>query len=265
MRQVTAVKTAAVSSIDEAVARGVTSIADGGTDTVTGLVATVPTAITYKITNAGTELLTRGDITLGTPTNCTVTIATDWTVVQPTVDAAGSAGTLTTSGDMPGNVPVAGYATFAVTITPAVAGAWSCTISVPNNTAAKNPYNWTMSGTAAAYAAEIAVTRSSTPVADGDTDSAAGTVHAVATVLTYVIANSGTAPLTLSAVTLGSLTNCTATATTDPTAPVATSGSTNMVIEVTPAAAGAWSFTVSKPNNDADENPYNWTVSGTAT
>ena len=83
---------------------------------------------------------------------------------------------------------------------------------------------------------------------------------------TYTIANTGNVALTITnPVTIAGLVNCTATVATAPAASVAAAGTTTLVITVTPTAAGAFSFTVSVVNNDADENPYNWTVSGTGT
>ena len=51
---------------------------------------------------------------------------------------------------------------------------------------------------------------------------------------------------------------------TQPAASVAAGNSTGLVVTVTPTAAGAWSFNLSVGNNDSNENPYNWSVSGTA-
>jgi hypothetical protein len=112
-----------------------------------------------------------------------------------------------------------------------------------------------------AMAPELDVTRSGTAVADGGTDSVTGTVAGVATSLTYTLTNSGSAALTITgATTVVNQRNCTATVITQPTGSVAAGGSTSVVVSVTPTAAGTGSFTLSTPNNDADENPYDWTV-----
>jgi hypothetical protein len=66
-------------------------------------------------------------------------------------------------------------------------------------------------------------------------------------------------------VTLGVQTNCTATVTTQPGAEIAAAATSDLVVAVTPAAVGTWSFTLSVDNSDPNENPYNWTVGGTAT
>jgi hypothetical protein len=112
-----------------------------------------------------------------------------------------------------------------------------------------------------AMAPELDVTRSGTAVADGGTDSVTGTVAGVATSLTYTLTNSGSAALTITGpTTVANQSNCTATVITQSAGSVAAGGSTSLVVSVTPTAAGAWSFTLSTPNNDADENPYDWTV-----
>ncbi len=115
-------------------------------------------------------------------------------------------------------------------------------------------------------APELDITRGATAVADAGTDTVSGTVVATETTLTYTLTNSGTTALGVTPpVTIGALpTNCTATVTTQPGAEIAAAATSDLVVSVTPSAVGAWSFTVSVENTDLNENPYNWTVSGTA-
>ena len=47
------------------------------------------------------------------------------------------------------------------------------------------------------------------------------------------------------------------------TTPVTPAGSTTFTIRFTPTGAGAKVATLSIPNDDADENPYNWYITGT--
>lgn len=111
---------------------------------------------------------------------------------------------------------------------------------------------------------EMAVSRSGA-LADGGTDSVSGTVAGSGTQLTYMIANSGSGALSLTVpVMVGGQTNCAVTVNTQPPASVVAGASASLVVTVTPTAAGAWSFTLSVANDDTDENPYNWTVGGTA-
>ncbi|MEM4248058.1 MAG: InlB B-repeat-containing protein, partial [Candidatus Nanoarchaeia archaeon] len=117
---------------------------------------------------------------------------------------------------------------------------------------------WTYSG------AEINITRNGSGIADGGTDTVTGTVAGVETQLTYLISNTGNSDLTLSNAVKSNESNCTVNISAQPGSPVAPSGSTNLIVTVTPTATGAWSFDLSIDNNDSNENPYNWTVSGTA-
>jgi hypothetical protein len=122
-----------INGADLNVTRGATPVPDTGTDSVAGAVAGAATVLTYTLSNAGNQNLT---ITTpvpvpGTQTNCTASITT-----QPTSPVA-----------------PAGSTTLVVTVTPAAAGAFSCTIAIANNSPApKNNYTWTISGNAAASA-----------------------------------------------------------------------------------------------------------------
>ncbi len=228
-----------------AMARG-GNVPDGGTDTVTGAVAGTGSVLTYTISNTGGAALTITTVAApGALNNCTATITT-----QPAASVPATTGTTT----------------LVITVTPAAAGLFSCTVTFVNNDADENPYNWTISGTATALAPEIAMARGGN-VPDGGTDTVTGAVAGTASVLTYIISNTGGAALTITTVAApGTLSNCTATITTQPAASVpATTGTTTLVITVTPTTAALFSCTVTFVNNDADENPYNWTISGTAT
>jgi hypothetical protein len=113
-------------------------------------------------------------------------------------------------------------------------------------------------------APELNITRNSVAVADAGTDPVSGTVAGSATNLTYVLSNNGTSALTVTVpVTIGGTNNCAAIATAQPATSIAAGSTSDLVISVTPATDGAWSFTVSVDNTDGNENPYNWTASGT--
>lgn len=84
-------------------------------------------------------------------------------------------------------------------------------------------------------------------------------------VLTLAISNVGELALTLTnPATLGGTSNTTAVELAAPSATVASGASTEHTITVDPTIEGAWSFTYSIVNNDANENPFNFTVSGFA-
>ncbi|MCA8915705.1 MAG: choice-of-anchor D domain-containing protein [Planctomycetes bacterium] len=224
------------------------SIAVGGTDTVTGSLATVITSLSYTVANTGNATLnltgTPRVAIVGTPVNCNASY----------------------NSNAPTSVPAASSAVFGIDITPAAAGNWSVNISIDNDDANENPYTWTISGSAGpAPAPEIDLQRpAGTSIAVATSDVVSGTVAATPTMLTYTILNTGNATLNVSTPTISAQNNCTATVGTPPTATVSPASSTTFTITVTPGAAGAWSFSVSMVNDDPNENPYAWTVSGNA-
>lgn len=240
--------TAAVAQPEMDVTRGVTPVANGVPDALGNIPSALSQTVTYTITNSGVGTL---NLT-GIPDLVVVTAGTN--VTSATVTTPPAAAT----------VAPAGVATFVVTYFVTANGAFDFSISIPNDDANEAPYAWTVSGTGVS-APEMDVTRAGA-LASGGTDALGSATVGVATALTYTIANSGNQVLNLSLpVSISNLVNCTATVTTAPGATVAASASTTLIIEVTPVAAGAFSFDVSIANDDADENPYTWTASGTST
>lgn len=121
-----------------------------------------------------------------------------------------------------------------------------------------------VSGTYFPAGPEMAVARGGV-VSDSGTDAVSGTEAGAGTQLVYSISNLGGGDLTLTApVTAVAVSNCSINVNAQPGTLIASSGSTQLVLTVTPTAQGAWAATVSITNNDSDENPYNWTISGTA-
>lgn len=111
---------------------------------------------------------------------------------------------------------------------------------------------------------EIAVARGATPIPIGTYDLITGATATTAASLTYTISNSGNFDLTLGSAAISGTSNCSVNIATQPAGTIASAGSSNLVLSVTPTNAGAWSFSISLPNDDADENPYVWTVYGVA-
>ncbi|MCC6150605.1 MAG: hypothetical protein IT461_10170 [Planctomycetes bacterium] len=231
------------------VQRLATNVLDSSTDAIGSVPNGVAQTVTYTIQNLGF-----GTLNITTTPNLvaisgTVNI-TSATLTTPPASTVAGGGTSTS--------------TFTITYTVTAAAAFSFDLSIDNNDGDEATYNWTVSGTGASMP-EMDVTRSGA-VADGGTDALTGAVGGTALVLSYTITNNGNAALSLTLpVTIGALTNCTCTVTTAPTASVAAAGSTTLVITITPIAAGLFSAPVTIINDDADENPYNWTISGTAT
>jgi hypothetical protein len=224
-----------------------TSIADGGTDTVSGTADTVTTTLTYTIENQdlGNLILSGSPLVVVTPvSNCNASLQTG------------------------PSTPIAynGTTTFVISLTPTAAATWSFTVSIDNNDANENPYNFTVTGTAAsAPAPEIDLQRpAGTSIAVGTTDTVNGTLATVQTTLTYTVANTGNLVLNVSSPNISNMSGCAAAVSASPPAQVAAASTGTFMLTVTPSAQGAWSFDVSMANNDNNEDPYTWTVSGTA-
>jgi hypothetical protein len=231
------------------VLRGTAPIQSGGTDTVIGAVAGTPISLTYTISNLGQTALSISTpiAAPGSLVNCTASVTS-----QP-------ASILTPSTVM--------ATTLVISVTPSGPGLFSCNVSFGNSDANENPYTWTISGTATpSPAPEMDVLRGASPVNAGGTDTITGGTATIAIPLTYTVANSGNASLTLNTpiASPGTLVNCTAIVTSQPASSVAGSASSQIVITVTPLAAGPFSCFVSIGNNDSNENPYTWTIGGTA-
>lgn len=264
LRQVADHYTAAVFLVDAGVQRASVPIAVAATDTVTNTAAGVAKLLPYVFVNAGTAFFRPRSLAVSALVNCTVTIDPNWGVTQPVILQDGSVVTNTSVAPAPGNVPVAGTLTANVTVTPTAAGAWSFSISTPTNEVSKDPYNWNVAGTAVAFAPEMDVFVGASPLASGGTDTIVGTTNGVPFPRTYTINNTGGDTLTMSAAIISAQVNCTAVVTTPAITPIPPFGTAPLVITVTPTIAGAFSFAVSKANNDSNENPYTWTGSGTA-
>jgi hypothetical protein len=80
---------------------------------------------------------------------------------------------------------------------------------------------------------------------------------------TYTIQNQGSAALSVSPVTLGGTNAADFAIITQPATSVAAGGSTTFSVRFDPSVAGTRTASVSFGNNDANENPYNFSVQGT--
>jgi 6-phosphogluconolactonase (cycloisomerase 2 family) len=171
--------------------------------------------------------------------------------------------------------PVApsGSTTFTVRFDPSAIGLRSATISIPNNDANENPYDFAIQGTGTS-APEMDVLGNSFSIADGDvTPSAADHTDFGSADLTsgsvdriFTIANLGNGDLNLTGSPLVQITGAHAadfSVIEQPSSPVAPGGSTTFTVRFDPSAVGLRSATISIANNDADENPYDFAIQGT--
>lgn len=221
------------------------AVADGGTLAQGTQTAASAVAVTFTVENTGTDTLTLATATSSALSNVTVN----------SISAPAST-----------TVAPSGTTTFTVNYTPTIAGAFSFDLSMVNDDSDENPYNVTVSGTATG-APEIGLSGSiGGAVADGGTLDQSSQAAGSAVALTVTVSNSGTDTLTLSTATSSGASNVTVNSISAPASTtVAPGGTTTFTVNYTPTIAGAFGFDLSMVNDDGDENPYNVTVSGTAT
>jgi hypothetical protein len=227
------------------VSRSGTDISDGSLDSVGPILAGNPQQLTYDIDNLGSDLLTLGVPQITATSNCAVAI-----IAAPAANVGAATGT-----------------TMLLSVTPTASGVgWSFTWSLATNDGGEDPTDITVVGTGLATPGpEIVVDRNGANIADAGADAVGATYTGLTTALTYTVTNAGDSDLVLNpAATLTSLVNCTATIVSPLPGTLPASDEGDLMINVQPTANGAWSFVVTIANNDADESPYNFTVSGTA-
>ena len=102
-----------------------------------------------------------------------------------------------------------------------------------------------------------------TPLTTDGTDFGTNSIG-FSSIITYTIYNTGIANLTLGAITIGGTNAGDFSLTTAPSTTVAPGSSTTFVITFIPSLLGVKNATISIVNNDSDENPYIFSIRGTA-
>lgn len=102
-----------------------------------------------------------------------------------------------------------------------------------------------------------------TPSVTDNTDFGASNIG-VGITKTFTVHNTGaSASLTIGTITFGGTNPGDFAVTTLPSSPVTVGNSTSFVVTFTPGGAGTRSATISIPNNDSNEAPYDFTIQGT--
>jgi hypothetical protein len=166
---------------------------------------------------------------------------------------------------------------FTVTFTPAGAGIRSTTLRIDNNDTNENPYNFVIQGTGTLVAlVEMNVKGNGQSIPDnsiyplGTNHTAFGvaTVGGTPVVRTFTIENLGSTALNLTGTPYVTVTGPHASLFTVIAQPSsnAISGGASLTfdVEFDPNSPGAKNATIVIANSDADENPYNFNISGTA-
>lgn len=230
-----------------------TSIASGTTDSVGTTLTGTTTSYTYTIENLGASnalnLTGTPLVAISSESNCTATVTT-----QPSTPVAAGNGTTT----------------FTIDVTSIAAGPYSFTLSIANDdtTGGEDPYTIDVGGTADGPA-EIDIQDPNTnSVASGATLTVYAAVAGTSSLGTFTILNTGGLDLNLTGTPLvdvgSSEVNCAVTITQPTTNPVPGAGSDTFGVDVNPTAAGAFSFTVTIVNDDADEGTYTINFAGVA-
>ena len=222
-----------------------TDLSSGGT-TDFGSVLTGDTAdLTFTIRNPGTETLTGLGITIDGTDSGLFTLT-----ASPTGPLTGPAGSTT----------------FTVRFAPLSNGLKSATLHIASNDGDENPFNIVLNGTGAGPAPEIVVEQ------PADTDLMTGAMQDFGSVaansttdLTFTIRNSGTADLTGVDVTVEGTDSTLFTVTATPDSVITPAGSTTFTVRFAPVNTGLKSATLHIASNDADENPFDLSLTGTGT
>jgi len=197
---------------------------------------------TFVIRNSGTAVLTGIAITLDGNN------AADFIVAGP-----GTA-----------SIAAGASATFTVTFKPSAAGARVAALRIASNDADENPFDIALSGNGVA-APEIVVEQpENTPLVDGNATIAFNslTLGASSEPKTFVLRNSGTAPLTGIAATLDGANAADFTITGPASSSIAAGASATFTVSFKPGAAGARAAILRVASNDSDENPFDIALTG---
>ncbi len=165
-------------------------------------------------------------------------------------------------------IAASGNTTFQITFNPSATGVRNATLSIANDDSDENPYNFSISGTGTTP--EINIQGNAINILDGDTTPVTtdntdfgGTTISTNLVKTFTIQNTGTADLSISAITMNSGALFTVGGITLP-ATIMAAGSTTFTVTFNSGAAGTFTDTVLVTSNDTDEATYNFDVKATA-
>ena len=225
-----------------------TIIGDADTDAVGGL-AVGPQSLTYTVTNLGDLPL---DITAASFASSNAVNVTNVVFTSPATNP----------------VPSLGTTTFQVDFDVTAVGAFSFDFlfNADDPRLGDTEFNISVLGDGAE--AEIDVQRpAGTSIASGGTDAQGDVAINAVSALTCTIDNSGGADLDITgtpAVTVQNASgNVSAAVVAQPSTPVGSMASTTFDVEFTVDTTGPFSFDLVIENNDANEDPYTITISGT--
>jgi uncharacterized membrane protein/subtilisin-like proprotein convertase family protein len=216
-----------------------TNLVDGGSRDFGNVTVGSDSSLTFTVRNTGTAPLAGLGIAIdGTDAQLFTVTA------SPTAPVAPNAST-----------------TFIVRFAPTTVGIRNATLHIANNDSNENPFDIWLTG--ATPLPEIAVEHLSNPnLLDGGSVDFGNVNVGSSTNLTVTIRNTGTADLNGLGITVDGINAAMFAVTASPAASVAPGGNTTFTIRFTPTSFGAKTATLQITNNDADENPFDISLTG---
>jgi hypothetical protein len=211
-----------------------------------------PITRTYTIKNTGATTLTIGAISFSG------TNASEFTVTTlPSATVLGGSST-----------------TFVVRFLPTTTGIRTAAISIVNNDATENPYNFAIQGNSFTTVAtpEIDIQGNTISIANGDitpsindwTDFGSNQIITNPQIKVFTIRNYGGSNLILSGAPLVSIAgSADFVLTANPATPIVSLGGTTFSIQFNPSSLGLKTATITIANNDPNEAPYTFSIQGT--
>ncbi|MFC4721350.1 PQQ-dependent sugar dehydrogenase [Geojedonia litorea] len=243
---------------------------------VTGLGNTIPDNDTTPSVSDDTSF---GSVPVGSLTNHIFTIAnignTSTNLIVSNngagISISGGSGYFSINSEPAQNSIITGgnSLTFSIDYNPLAIGTHTATISIDNNDSNENPYNFTISGTAFNPTPEIQVIGNGIEIVNGDTtpsttdDTNFGIVNMGSQLSkTFTINNTGTELLNISDISLSNTLDFSFSGAPYST-PIAGGFSTTFTIAYSATSIGTQTSTVTIINDDANEDPYTFTIQGT--
>ena len=160
----------------------------------------------------------------------------------------------------------AGDGPFTITFTPTSTGPKTATVTIANDDLDENPYTFTLTGTG--ITPEINVRQGAASLPDGTGSHSFGSllVGSSSGAITFTIDNTGTADLHLMGtpkVAIGGADAGMFVVGTQPASTIVPSATSTFTVTFTPTSTGPKTATVTIANDDLDENPYTFTLTGT--
>lgn len=242
---------------------------------VTGLTLTINDGDTFPSTADGSDF---GPVQIGSPVTNQFVIenngGADLDVSAIVITGTDAADFSVSNITLPAIITPGNSVTFDVTFNPTTAGVKSATVEITNTDADEGVYDFALGGSATVgLAPEIVVESSFIEIPDGDTtpqladntDFGSVDVAVGVSAETYFIENTGTADLTITAINFsGPAAGDFALAGTSVPLPITiTPGNfESFTVSFDPSASGARNAVVEITNDDADENPYDFAITG---